>query len=89
MQIYTFDYETRAYSGAWQLSPSDCDPRSNDGVILIPGNATVEEPPRCSDGLWPFWKDGRWEVYELVAEIPDNMLALWRKRIEIITGQQP
>lgn len=69
MVVYSFDYETGAYLGPKQLTASDCDPRA-PGTILIPGNATIEPPPRCSRGLWPFWRGGRWEIFEMV-ERPD------------------
>lgn len=66
MQVFTFDYDTGAYTGPLQLGVGDCDPRS-PGAVLIPGNATVDPPPRCGVGLWPFWRDGQWQVFE---EIP-------------------
>ena len=69
MLVYTFDYATGAFAGSRILTATDCDPRS-PGTILLPGNATKEEPPRCGSGLWPFWRNGRWEVMEEVI-VPD------------------
>lgn len=66
MIIHTYDYETGAYTGPKQLGAEDCDPAA-PGTVLIPGNSTVFAPPRCGVGLWPFWRDGQWLVYE---EIP-------------------
>jgi hypothetical protein len=67
--VYTFSYETGEYTGAQLLDRSDSDPRV-PGAFLIPGNATLEPPPRCSEGLKPVWHKGRWQVLELV-EVPD------------------
>ena len=69
MLVFTFDYGTGALTGARLLGVNDIDPRSTD-TMLVPGNATREVPPRCGKGLWPFWKNGRWEVYELVDDDP-------------------
>jgi hypothetical protein len=67
--VYTFSYENGEYTGSRMLDPSDGDPKS-PGSFFIPGNATIEPPPRCSEGLKPVWRKGRWEVWELVEE-PD------------------
>lgn len=90
LKVYTFDYETRIFTGAQMLTADDCDPRSL-GTVLMPGNATTVEPPRCGDKLWPRWENGEWAVYECVAEIPDALLVQcadmigfisWRNEIE-------
>jgi hypothetical protein len=73
MIVYTFDYVTGAYTGTQQLTIGDCDPRA-PGVMLVPGNATTIEPPRCGKGLWPYWNEGRWHVVELITE-PDPLAA--------------
>lgn len=65
MVVYTFDYENGAYTGPRRLTVNDCDPRSPD-TVLVPGNATFVPPPRCGKNLWPFWRNGRWWVYEIV-----------------------
>jgi hypothetical protein len=67
MQGYRFDYETGAYLGPFTLDVSDIDPRSPD-TLLIPGDVTLTPPPNCGAGLWPFWRDGAWQVFE---GIPD------------------
>jgi len=54
MIVYLYDYSTRLYLGEQQLDVTDCDPRA-PGRMLIPGNATLVPPPRCSKGLWPAW----------------------------------
>jgi hypothetical protein len=65
MIVFLFDYETGAYTGMKRLGINDCDAR-DPGTVLVPGNATVFVPPRCGANLWPFWRDGRWQVFELV-----------------------
>ena len=69
MICFTFDYETRAFTGSRRLGVGDIDPRSPD-TLLVPGNATLIPPPRCGANLWPFWRNGQWEVFELVT-VPD------------------
>jgi hypothetical protein len=69
MQVFSYDYSTGAYTGPVTLDASDLDPRAPE-VLLIPGNCTREPPPNCARGLWPFWRAGRWQVFEQI-EIPD------------------
>jgi hypothetical protein len=69
MIYYTYDYPTGAYIESNLVSVGDLDPRDL-GTVLLPGNATLDPPPTCSKGLWPFWKQGRWQVYEIV-DMPD------------------
>jgi hypothetical protein len=82
MIVYTYDYGTGAYLGIQELGIADIDPRSR--AWMIPGNATVEPPPRCDQNCIPIWRGGRWEVFECVAEIPDAQIAQWRERIHDI-----
>jgi hypothetical protein len=76
MIVYTFDYETGAYTGPLQLTAVDIDPRSH--CWMIPGNATTEPPPRCDVKTVPIRRNDRWEVYECIAEVPDKLLAQCR-----------
>jgi hypothetical protein len=78
--VYTFDYLTGAYTGELQLTVGDIDPRTN--CWMIPGNATTAPPPRCGEKLMPVWCNGQWEVYELIAEIPDELLNRVRYGVE-------
>ena len=71
--VHTFDYETGAYTGPRALTASDIDLREPDR-LLVPGNATPEEPPRCGRGLWPFWRNGSWQVME---EVPPPKPGYW------------
>jgi len=88
MVVYTFSYETGAYTGELELGAADLDPRSPD-TWMIPGNATTEPPPRCDSHCTPVWKDGRWVVYECVADIADDLMAGWRKRVgEILESKE-
>lgn len=82
MKVYTYDYDTGAYTGEYELTIADIDPRSH--AWLIPGNATTEPPPRCGANLAPVWRDGAWTVFECVADIPDKLMAQWRERVERI-----
>jgi hypothetical protein len=74
MIVYTFDYVTGAYTGPQQLTVGDCDQRA-PGIVLIPGNATTIEPPNCSKGLWPVWRDGQWLIAELAPDPLDDYYA--------------
>jgi len=65
MLVHTFDYTTGAYTGPMRLGIGDLDPTEHDRW-LIPGNATLIEPPRCGERLWPFWHSGQWHVCEII-----------------------
>jgi len=73
MLVYTFDYESRAFTGVKALGINDLDPRS-PGVVLVPGNATTFEPPRCGENVWPYWINGEWVPFEGIEVIPDAAL---------------
>lgn len=82
MIVHTFDYATGIYTGPLALGAADVDPRSN--AWLIPGNATAEQPPRCDDRCAPFWRDGGWVIFELTADIPDDLMDECRQRVDFM-----
>ena len=67
MVVYLFDYETGVYLGEQQLDATDCDPRAPQRM-LIPGNATTVQPPRCGKGLLPCWRENQWVIYEVAPD---------------------
>lgn len=87
MIVYTYDYASGAYLGEQELTVADIDPRTHSW--LIPGNATVEPPPRCDNiNCVPLRRNGKWVVYEIAAEIPDPVVDGWRQRIAEIFNRQ-
>lgn len=70
LTVYSYDYDTGAYTGERTLDASDLDPRS-PGIVLMPGNCTREPPPRCGKRLWPVWRDGGWQVCQLPPDFAD------------------
>lgn len=65
MLVFSYDYTTGAFTGPVTLDLSDIDPRATD-TLLVPGNCTLQPPPNYGRGLWPFWRDGRWQIYEAI-----------------------
>ncbi|MEN9658409.1 MAG: hypothetical protein RL571_1874 [Pseudomonadota bacterium] len=55
---YSFDPLTGEYVGATlaQRSPLE------DGVYLLPANATFSEPQEPAGDKWPFWTGSAWEL---------------------------
>ena len=86
MVVYTFDYESGVYTGSLQLTAADIDPRGNRW--LIPGNATAIQPPLCDIKTMPVWRNGRWDIVECIAEIPDELLARCRAGMENLQVKQ-
>ena len=63
--VYTFDADTKLYSGIKTLDYTDQDPHGNWNM---PWNCTELEPPKAKEGFNIIWSGSAWEYQEIPKE---------------------
>lgn len=68
MKIYHYDFESGVYLGEGVADPSPLE----EGVWLIPAQATEIAPPKISLGKYAAFKDGKWTLHTVLDLEPEQ-----------------
>lgn len=67
MKIYHYDFESGVYLGEGVADPSPLE----EGVWLIPAQATEIAPPKISFGKYAAFKGGKWTLHTIIETQPE------------------